>query len=124
LQTEISILQYQFYRLKGVEKVEFESIKKIVEAEKEAENKKESARQEAKAILEKAENSKEANRVYFKGQLERKAEDLQKEKAEANAQKKAKIQAQTNEMLRKLQATLEGNLSEAVDKIFDEVIKI
>lgn len=124
MQTEISILQYQFYRLKGVEKVEFESIKKIVEAEKEAENKKESARQEAKAILEKAENSKEANRVYFKGQLERKAEDLQKEKAEENAKKKTKIQAETDEMLRKLQATLHGNLSEAVDKIFDEVIKI
>lgn len=104
--------------------MEFESIRKIMEAEKEAESRKESAKQKAKEILEQAEKSKETHRVYFKGQLNRKAEDLQKEKAEENAKKKVKIQAETDEKIRKLQATLHGNLSEAVDKIFSEVIKI
>lgn len=104
--------------------MEFESIKRIMETEKEAERKREVAKQKAKEILEHAHNSKESNRVYFKGQLERKTEDLRKEKNEENKKEKVKIQAQTNEKLRKLQATLHGNLSEAVDKIFSEVIKI
>ncbi len=104
--------------------MEFESIKRIMETEKEAERKREVAKQKAKEILEHAHNSKESNRVYFKGQLERKTEDLRKEKNEENKKEKVKIQAQTNEKLRKLQATLHGNLSEAVDKIFSEVLKI
>lgn len=117
-----------FYSINSIierrKKMEFESIKRIMETEKEAERKKEVAKQKAKEILEHAQNSKESNRVYFKGQLERKTEDLRKEKEEENKKEKVKIQAQTNENLRKLQATLHGNLSEAVDKIFSEVIKI
>lgn len=104
--------------------MEFESIKKIVEAEKEAESKKTEAKQKAKEIIEKAESSKETNRVYFKGQLERKEKDLQKEKLEENAKKISKIQAETNEKLRKLKAMLNENVPEAVERIYNKVIKI
>ncbi|MCI8749637.1 MAG: hypothetical protein HFH67_17570 [Lachnospiraceae bacterium] len=104
--------------------MELESIRKIVEAEKEAENKKEEAKQKAKVIIEKAENSKEINRVYFKGQLERREKELRKEKAEENTKKISKIQAETNEKLQKLKAVLNENVPEAVEKIYNKVIKI
>lgn len=104
--------------------MELESIRKIVEAEKEAENKKEEAKQKAKVIIEKAENSKEINRVYFKGQLERREKELRKEKAEENIKKISKIQAETNEKLQKLKAVLNENVPEAVEKIYNKVIKI
>lgn len=102
----------------------FRSIKKIVETEKEAENKKLEAKQKAKMILQKAEETKETNRLYFKNQLERQAKDLQKEMEEENVKKRVKIQAQTNERLQKLQTTLQENVLEAVEKIFNKVIKI
>lgn len=104
--------------------MEFESIKKIVEAEKKAENIKQDARQEAQIIMDQAENSKENNRLYFKGQLENKENELKKEKAEENAKRIAKIQAEKTEMLQKLKDTLQENVTEAVDKIFAKVIKI
>lgn len=104
--------------------MEFESIKKIVETEKEAENKKAEAKQKAKAIIEKAKSSKETNRVYFKAQLERKEKDLRKEKSEENAKRITKIQAETNEKLQKLKAILNENVPEAVEKIYNKVIKI
>ena len=62
--------------------MEFDSIKKIVEAEKKAEAIKLEAKQKATTILEQAENSKENNRLYFKRQLENKEKELKKEKAE------------------------------------------
>ncbi len=104
--------------------MELESIKKIVEAEKEAENKKIEARQKAKAIIEQAENLKETNRVYFKGQIERKEKEFKKEKSEENKKIITKIQAQTNEKLQKLQSILNENVPEAVEKIYNKVIKI
>ena len=101
-----------------------ESIKKIVEAEKTAENIKQDAIQKAKIILEQAEKSKEKNRLYFKGLLENKEKELKKEKTEENKKKISKIQAETTEKLQELQDTLQGKVSEAVDKIFAKVIKI
>lgn len=104
--------------------MEFESIKKIVEAEKKAENIKQAARQEAQIIMDQAENSREKNRLYFKVQLENKENELKKEQAEENAKRIAKIQAEKTEMLQKLKDTLQENVTEAVDKIFAKVIKI
>ena len=104
--------------------MEMESIKKIVEAEKTAENIKQDAIQKAKIILEQAEKSKEKNRLYFKGLLENKEKELKKEKTEENKKKISKIQAETTEKLQELQDTLQGKVSEAVDKIFAKVIKI
>lgn len=104
--------------------MEFESIKKIVEAEKKADNIKQAARQEAQIIMDQAENSREKNRLYFKGQLENKENELKKEQAEENAKRIAKIQAEKTEMLQKLKDTLQENVTEAVDKIFAKVIKI
>ena len=104
--------------------MEFGSIQKIVEAEKEAENIKQEAKQKAKTMIEKAEASKEDNRIYFKGQLERREKELQKEKSEENAKIKVKIQAGTNEKLQKLEITLKEKVPEAVDKIFNKVIQI
>lgn len=104
--------------------MEFESIKKIVEAEKKAENIKQAARQEAQIIMDQAENSREKNRLYFKRQLENKENELKKEQAEENAKRIAKIQAEKTEMLQKLKDTLQENVTEAVDKIFAKVIKI
>lgn len=104
--------------------MEFESIKKIVEAEKEAENIKQDAKQKAKIILERAEKSKETSYLYHKGQLETKEKKLKEEQAEENAKRIAKIQAETTEKLQKLKDTLEKDVEEAVDKIFAKVIKI
>lgn len=104
--------------------MEFESIKKIVEAEKKADNIKQAARQEAQIIMDQAENSREKNRLYFKVQLENKENELKKEQAEENAKRIAKIQAEKTEMLQKLKDTLQENVTEAVDKIFAKVIKI
>lgn len=104
--------------------MEFGSIQKIIETEKEAENIKQESKQKAKMILEKAENSREDNRVYFKGQLERREKELKKEKLEENAKLKVKIQASTNEELQRLEITLKEKVPEAVDKIFNKVIQI
>lgn len=104
--------------------MEFDSIKKIVEAEKKAENIKQDAKQKANVILEQAEESKEKNRLYFKRQLENKEKELKKEQAEENAKIISKMQAETTEKLQKLKDTLQGDISEAVDKIFVKVIKI
>lgn len=104
--------------------MEFDSIKKIVEAEKKAEAIKLEAKQKATTILEQAENSKENNRLYFKRQLENKEKELKKEKAEENAKRISKIQAETTEKLQKLKDTLLGDTEAAVDKIFAKVIKI
>lgn len=104
--------------------MEFESIKKIVEAEKEAENIKQDAKQKANIILERAKNSKENIYLYYKGQLETKEKELKKEQTEENAKKVTKIQAETTQKLQKLKHTLEQDVSKAVDKIFAKVIKI
>ena len=104
--------------------MEMESIKKIVEAEKTAENIKQDAKQKANIILEQAEKSKEKNRLYFKGLLENKEKELKKEKEEENEKKISKIQAETTRKLQELNDTLQGKVSEAVDKIFAKVIKI
>ena len=45
--------------------MEFESIKKIVEAEQEAKRLKAQAMQEAEQLLEQAKNSKEKSNIYF-----------------------------------------------------------
>lgn len=104
--------------------MEFESIQKIVEAEKEAENIKQDAKQKAKMILERAENSKESIYLYYKAQLESKEKELKKEQAEENERKISKIQAETTEKLQNLKGTLERNVEQAVDKIFAKIINI
>ncbi len=104
--------------------MEFDSIQKIVEAEKEAELIKKRAEEEAKDILEKAELTKKKNKVYFKGQLESKLKDLQKEEQEKNELKITNIKAVSSERIRKLKNQLEGNIDKATDKIYEKVIKI
>lgn len=112
-----------FYIERGV-KMEFESIKKIVETEKEAQVIKEEACKKAKSILEKVEETKENNRVYFKGQLENRINDLKKEQKEANKQLINNIKVASEEKVRKINGGLNENMDKAVEKIFEEVIKI
>lgn len=104
--------------------MEFESIKKIVETEKEAQVIKEEACKKAKSILEKVEETKENNRVYFKGQLENRINDLKKEQQEANKQLISNIRVTSEEKVRKINGGLNENMDKAVEKIFEEVIKI
>lgn len=104
--------------------MEFESIKKIVETEKEAQVIKEEACKKAKLILEKVEETKENNRVYFKGQLENRINDLKKEQQEANKQLINNIKVASEEKVRKINGGLNENMDKAVEKIFEEVIKI
>lgn len=104
--------------------MEFESIKKIVETEKEAQVIKEEACKKAKSILEKVEETKENNRVYFKGQLENRINDLKKEQKEANKQLINNIKVASEEKVRKINGGLNENMDKAVEKIFEEVIKI
>lgn len=104
--------------------MEFDSVKKIVEVEKEAEKMKQDAKQKAKQILEKANNAKEGIYLYHKGQLETKEKELKKEKAEENAKKIAKIQAQTRDTVQKLNDVFTKEASKAVDKIFTKVTNI
>lgn len=104
--------------------MEFESIKKIVETEKEAQIIKEEAYKKAKSILEKVEETKENNRVYFKGQLENRINDLKKEQQEANKQLISNIRVTSEEKVRKINGGLNENMDKAVEKIFEEVIKI
>lgn len=104
--------------------MEFESIKKIVETEKEAQIIKEEAYKKAKNILEKVEETKENNRVYFKGQLENRINDLKKEQKEANKQLINKIKVASEEKIRKVNGDSNENIDKAVEKIFEEIIKI
>lgn len=104
--------------------MEFESIKKIVETEKEAQIIKEEACKKAKRILEKVEETKENNRIYFKGQLENRINDLKKEQKEANKQLINNIKVASEEKVRKINGVLNENMDKAVEKIFEEVIKI
>lgn len=104
--------------------MEFESIKKIVEAEKEAENKKQEAKKQAKMILEKVETTRNTNLDYFKKELERKEKELQIEKSEENSKVKIKIQNQTNETIKELHEKAQENMPNAVNQIFNKVINI
>lgn len=105
-------------------KMEFESVKKIVEAEKEAQTIKEEARKKAKDILEKVEVTKENNRVYFKRLLENRVNDLKKEQKEANKQLINNIKVASDEKVRKINSSLNENIAKAADRIFEEIIKI
>ncbi len=104
--------------------MEFDSIKKIVEAETKAEDMKQKAKQEAKAILEKAENSKESMELYFKKQLELKKKNLEKEKSEETTMEIKKLREQTDVNLKKLRKSSEENIPKAVDTIFQKIIRI
>lgn len=104
--------------------MEFESIKKIVEAEQKAEIIKEEAEQKAKAILAQVEKSKENNIAYFKSQLFSKQKELEKTQEEQNAQAKTKIKADAIEKLQKIREISPEKLSQAVDQIFSKVIKL
>lgn len=104
--------------------MEFESIKKIVETEKEAQTIKEEACKKAKTILERVEETKENNKVYFKEQLENKINDLKKEQKEANSQIINNIRVTSNEKVRKINNGLDENIKKAIDQIFEKVIKI
>ena len=103
--------------------MELESIKKIVEAEQEAEKIKNDAMQKAKTILEKAKNTRESSKSYFKGQLEEKRKELEKEYAEKNVKTIHKIKNDTTERLQKIRENSEGKISQAVEQVFFKVIK-
>lgn len=117
------MLFWYFLVERGV-KMEFESIKKIVETEKEAQTIKEEACKKAKDILEKVEETKENNRAYFKGQLENRINDLKKEQKETNKQIINNIKVASNEKVRKINSGLNENITKAVEKIFEKVVKI
>ena len=102
----------------------FESIKKIVETEKEAQRIKEEASKKAKSILERVEQTKENRRVYFKGQLENRITSLKKEQKEANKQQIVNIKVASEEKVRKINSGLNENMNKAVEKVFEEIIKI
>ena len=104
--------------------MEFESIKKIVEAEQEAEKIKEDAQQKAKAILAQTEKTKENMIVYFKSQFYAKQKEFEQEQNEKNAEKISKIKGDTAENLRKIKEESQGKISEAVERIFSKVIKL
>lgn len=104
--------------------MEFDSIKKIVDTEKEADRIQEEAIKKAQKILEKAEESKENNRVYFKGQLETRLKELEKEQKEANEIKITNVKAVSNDKIRKLKNGIQENMEKAVNKVYEEVIKI
>ena len=104
--------------------MEFESIKKIVEAEQEAERIKEDAQQKAQSILAQAEKTKEKNGVYFKSQLYAKQKELEQEEKEKNAETISRIKAETTEKLQKIREGSQGKISEAVERIFSKVVKL
>lgn len=104
--------------------MEFDSIKKIVETEKEAQAIEEEAYKKAKDILENVEETKEKNRVYFKGQLENRIDDLKREQKESNKQLIDNIKIVSDENVRKISSGLNENIEEAIDKVFEKVIGI
>ena len=104
--------------------MEFESIKKIVEAEQEAERIKNDAQQKAKAILAEAEKTKENNIVYFKSQFYTKQKELEQEQKEQNAETISKIKADSTEKLQEIREGSQGKISEAVERIFSKVVKL
>lgn len=104
--------------------MDFESIKKIVEAEQEAEQIKKQAMQEAEKLLQQAENSKEKSSTYFKSQLYSKQKELKKEQAEEITGKISKIKADATEKVQRIKETSQGKISEAVERIFSKVIKL
>ena len=104
--------------------MEFESIKKIVEAEQEAEKIKKDAQQKAKAILAETEKTKENNIVYFKSQLYTKQKELEQEQKEKNAETISKIKAESTEKLQAIREGTQGKISDAVERIFAKVVKL
>ena len=59
--------------------MELDSIKKIVEAEKKANEIKEQANLEAQEIIQEAEKTKEESKLFYKRQLDLKLQELRKE---------------------------------------------
>lgn len=104
--------------------MEFESIKKIVEAEQEAEQIKKQAMQDAEKLLQQAENSKEKSTSYFKAQLYSKQKELEKEQTEEITGKISKIKADATEKVQRIKETSQEKISEAVERIFSKVIKL
>ncbi len=104
--------------------MEIESIKKIVETEKRADKIKLEAKEKATTLLENAKNSQEKNKNYFKGRLQQREKELQGEEEKENKKQIAKIQAETTEVLRKLNETVQVNMQKAVDEIFNKIIQI
>lgn len=104
--------------------MEFESIKKIVEAEQEAEQIKENARQKAEAILAQTERTKENVKVYFSSQFYAKQKEFEQEQKEKNTETISKIKADSTEKLQKIKEDSKEKISEAVEKIFSKVVKL
>lgn len=100
------------------------SIKKIVETEKEAETKKQEAKQKAKTIIENTEKTKEEYQKRYNEQLKEQQKELQKQKTEENLKTITKIQAEKDDKIRRLQETQKNHIPEAVEKIYEKIIKI
>ncbi len=104
--------------------MEFESIKKIVEAENKANEIKENAKEEAKTILAKTENSKKSMELYINGQLENKKKNLENTKLEEKEKKITKLREETEVKLNNIRKNSEENIPRAVDAVFRKVINI
>ena len=104
--------------------MEFESIKKIVEAEQEADRIIDEAKRKAKTLLEQVEKTKVSNNLYFKSQLDTKQKDLEKEQEEANRQKITSIKAAITEKVQKIREIPQEKMEEAIERIFSKVVKL
>lgn len=104
--------------------MDFSSIKKIVETEKEAEKIKEEARISAQKILQDTKDAKEATRLFHQKQMKRKEEELQKEQEDLTRKRIEEIKSQANENVQKTRENSKVNLQNAVDEIFKKIVNI
>ncbi len=102
--------------------MELQSIKKIVEAERKAEEIKKEADSNAKRIIEDAKNSGDKFNKQFNAKVESDLKELEESEKAKNAQKISKIQDDTSEKLKQLKLQFDENCEKAVNEIFKIVV--
>ena len=102
--------------------MEIDSIRKIAQTEREAEEIKQSAKQQAERIIQNAIESKSIKETKAKKQVEDKRRQLEENAKAENADKIKKIAEDTESECRHIEQKANEKIQTAVNAIFKEVI--
>ena len=102
--------------------MELDSIKKIVQAEKQAEEIKEQAKQKAEETMRNAIESKSQKELFAKRRIEDKKRFLEQKSKDDNAEEIRRISQATKQECELLERKASEKMQMAVDAVFKEVI--
>ena len=104
--------------------MELDSIKKVVDAEKKANEIKEKAMSEAQRIIQEAEKTKETSKLFYKRQLDIKLNELRQAQEQNAKICIEEIKARANQTVKKINERSKENMQKAVEEIFAKVVNI